>query len=156
MRPLCSWLEVAKALQEEIPARLQQTSNCADIVLSPFRWQDVEATPVEDEVELPGKPGGEDVILLPGDREPLRLCLFACEPDGGFRDIGRGDSKASMGELHRLRARAGGEVERAAASQPTLIQRLPEVVVQLRVEPGHGLDCLLLIHRVPAGELPLL
>src|SRR5947207_2144081 len=44
-------LQVAKALQEQVPAWLEQPSNGADVLLPPLRREDVEAAAVENEVE---------------------------------------------------------------------------------------------------------
>src|SRR5690349_11236537 len=53
VRPLVSWLEVAKALQKEAAAGLEQANDRSDILRSPLGRQDVEAAAVEDQIERP-------------------------------------------------------------------------------------------------------
>ena len=75
MWPLGSWLKMTEALQEEESSRLEQTSNRGGILWSSLGWQNMEAAPVENEVEQPGKSSRKHVILLLGDSESLRLGL---------------------------------------------------------------------------------
>src|SRR5215813_1094813 len=115
----------------------------------------MEETAVENDIELPVEPGVENVILLPGDFDPLLLRLFPRQADGRFGNIGRRHSESSASEFYSLSAGAGTEVERAPASQPEFIQRIFEVVVQFRIEPGHGFDLSFLIQLLPMWELML-
>ncbi len=102
VRPLCFWLEVAKALQKEVCAWLKQTSNGVHIVRLPLRWQDVEAPPVEDEVKLLVQVRRQNIILLPVDKQPLGLGISLCAANGGFGKIDGGNIKAAASELHCL------------------------------------------------------
>ncbi len=65
-------------------------------------------------------------------------------------------SSMSPGEVYCLSAGSGTEVERAPASQPEFVQRLFEVFVQFRIEPGHGFDFLFPIQILPMWKLMLL
>src|SRR5262249_26456786 len=76
--------------------------------------------------------------------------------DGRLGNIGRRHSESSAGEVYRLGAGSGTEVERAPASQSEFVQRIFEVFVQFRIEPGHGFDLLSLIQLLPMWELALL
>src|SRR5262245_40238134 len=100
VRPLRAWLEVAKAFQEEIAARLEQTGNRGDVVRSAFRRQDVKAAPVEDQVEQSRKSGGQNIVLLPVHTNSLCLRLLACEPDGRLRDVRSRHLEAALSKPH--------------------------------------------------------
>jgi hypothetical protein len=85
--PLCSRLQVAKALQKEEPAGREQASNHGDVLRPPLGWQHVKAAPVEDQIERPGQSGGQNIVLLPGDAQSLCLGLLARKADGSRRLI---------------------------------------------------------------------
>jgi hypothetical protein len=96
----------------------------------------VEEPAVEDEIELPVDPGVEYVVLHPGDFDSQLLGLFPGQVDGGLGNICRRHSESSPGEVYRLSAWAGTEVERAPAPQPEFGQRIFQVFVQFRNEPS--------------------
>jgi hypothetical protein len=76
--------------------------------------------------------------------------LLAREADGRRRDVSRRHLEAAPRKLDRLRAWPSPQIERSASAQPQLIERLPKIIIELWVEPGHGLDGLLLVAFLPA------
>lgn len=81
---------------------MPQAADYPDVIPPPLRREDVEASAIENEIELPVEPSVEYVILTPGDFEPLFLRLFTRQADGRLGNIGRRHSESLAGESHRF------------------------------------------------------
>src|SRR5262249_48953911 len=109
-------------------------------------------TPNRSEETQRESPMAEATPTIP----PTHAGKIPRQVDGRLGNIGRRHSESSAGEVYRLGAGSGTEVERAPASQSEFVQRIFEVFVQFRIEPGHGFDLLSLIQLLPMWELALL